>query len=220
MNAVTLIGPDYSSYLRSVRIALEEKGVPYEISMNGMTEFSDLKSAKHLKLHPFGKVPVLLHGDHVIFETCAILEYVDENFVGRNLMSGTAKEFALHRAWMSAASHYAYELIIREYVVPLLRKTLPEDVDPRKFALENISKVQDVLKPFEHAYTHGNRYLTSDEPGLADCVIVIIVDYLSVLPTGTKILEPFENLRNMLEAFKKRESFRKSIPEALLNKAA
>lgn len=220
MTLVTLIGPDFSSYLRSVRIALEEKGVAYQLSMNGMKEFSDLKEEKHLKLHPFGKVPVLLHGDNVVFETCAMLEYVDESFIGRNLMSGTAKEFAAHRTWMSAAAHYAYKSVLMDYVVPLIRKTLPEEVNPKEFAVENIPKIQQALIPFEQAYSHKRTYLTSNEPGLADCILVVILDYLSVLPTGMKILKAFPNLQSMLDHFGQRLSFKNTIPEALKSKQA
>ena len=53
-------GPAFSTYVRSVRLALHEKGVPHqlvEVDVLGGAH----KQSPHIERHPFGKVPVLQH---------------------------------------------------------------------------------------------------------------------------------------------------------------
>lgn len=58
-----------------VLITLIEKGLEYErIEVN----FSqgENKTEEYLKMHPFGKAPVLVDGDFVIYESRAICKYL------------------------------------------------------------------------------------------------------------------------------------------------
>lgn len=72
---ITVHGWAFSPYLRAVRIALEEKRVGY--GLNDLTP-ADLAGEAGRALTPFGKVPVLEHDGLRLFETAAILHYVDE----------------------------------------------------------------------------------------------------------------------------------------------
>src|SRR5206468_6356077 len=63
-----------SPFGRAVLIALEEKGASYRLSPVAPGSF---RSPEHLARHPLGKVPVLDHGDFRLFETQAILRYLD-----------------------------------------------------------------------------------------------------------------------------------------------
>jgi glutathione S-transferase len=69
-----LISHKLCPYVQRAVIALTEKGVPFErIDINLAN-----KPGWFLKLSPLGKTPVLLVGDHVIFESAVILEYLEE----------------------------------------------------------------------------------------------------------------------------------------------
>ena len=63
-----------SPFSRSVLVALEEKGARYRIA--AVTPGS-LRMPEHLSLHPFGRVPILDHGEFRLYETQAILRYID-----------------------------------------------------------------------------------------------------------------------------------------------
>ena len=52
MAELEIIGFDISNWVRAARIACEEKGVDYALTTNGMADFADMKSEKHLALHP------------------------------------------------------------------------------------------------------------------------------------------------------------------------
>ena len=63
MTRPEIVGSERSSYTRVVRMVCEEKGVDYDL-----TE-TLLGAAEIRALHPFGKMPVLRHGDLVLCES-------------------------------------------------------------------------------------------------------------------------------------------------------
>jgi glutathione S-transferase len=68
-----------SPYARAVLMGLEEKGAAWRLApmAPGMG-----KSAEHLERHPFGRTPVFEHGDFRLYETQAILRYIDRILPG------------------------------------------------------------------------------------------------------------------------------------------
>lgn len=76
-----LFGLERSVYTRIARLALEEKEVLY--SLHEVEIFGPGGAPQqHFERHPFGRIPVLQHGDFSLYETGAITRYVDESFPG------------------------------------------------------------------------------------------------------------------------------------------
>ena len=63
-----------SPFSRSVMAALEEKGADWRLA--AMKPGSS-KLPPHLARHPFGRVPLLEHDGFLLYETQAILRYLD-----------------------------------------------------------------------------------------------------------------------------------------------
>ena len=63
-----------SPYVRAVRLALEEKRLPYRVAQLAP---GTSRSPEHLARHPFGRMPVLEDGDFTLYETQAILRYLE-----------------------------------------------------------------------------------------------------------------------------------------------
>lgn len=83
--AITLYDAVPSSNSDRVKIALYEKGLPYErVTLNLARK--DQKRPEFLKLNPYGKVPVIDDGGRVLFESCIINEYLDEKYPEPPLM--------------------------------------------------------------------------------------------------------------------------------------
>ena len=65
MADVTVFGFPASSFVHIVRLVLTHKEVPFT--------FHDLEpdmgSPRHLALHPFDRVPILRHGEFMLYET-------------------------------------------------------------------------------------------------------------------------------------------------------
>ena len=76
MPELQIIGAPQSNYVCVVRIACLEKGVPY--TLVPVTPHTPEVDA----IHPFGKIPVMRHGDVTLSESRAICFYIDHAFEG------------------------------------------------------------------------------------------------------------------------------------------
>lgn len=101
-----LISFDLCPYVQRSVIVLNEKGVDYDV------EYIDLgqKPDWFLKISPLGKVPVLIVGDTVLFESAIINEYLDEAAGGRVLHPSDPLARAYHRGWIEMASNLFVDL--------------------------------------------------------------------------------------------------------------
>jgi glutathione S-transferase len=73
-----------------VLVALEEKGARYRLCA---VPPGTLKTPEHLARHPFGRVPVMEHGSFRLYESQAILRYLD-------LLTPRLDFFVPHRSGM------------------------------------------------------------------------------------------------------------------------
>lgn len=104
---VTLYGAPYSVYTRSARLALVEKGVDYTLEMVDVHGPGGLPP-EHLTRQPFGKIPAFEHDGFKLFETGAILRYVDEAFPGPSLQPVDARHRARMNQALSICDSYLY----------------------------------------------------------------------------------------------------------------
>lgn len=99
MTSLTLISHHLCPYVQRAVIALSEKAVPFERVDIDLANKPDWFKA----ISPLGKTPVLKAGDHAIFESAVILEYLEET--GPNpLHPADPLARADHRAWMEFGS--------------------------------------------------------------------------------------------------------------------
>ena len=68
-----------------VKVVLAEKQIPYEIVPVDL-KAGEQKKPDFLRLNPYGKVPVIIDGQTVIYESCIINEYLEEKYPDRPLM--------------------------------------------------------------------------------------------------------------------------------------
>ncbi len=95
----------FSIFPRRVRIALREKAVTFEeieVDLPG----GATRSASFRQLNPFGQLPVLEHDGVVIYESVAILEYLEERYPNPPLMPHDLAARARVRQWTQASGSY------------------------------------------------------------------------------------------------------------------
>ena len=68
-----LYGASRSPFFRKARVALEEKGIPYEVERLVPVP----KTPELLALHPLGKIPILRDGDVVVPDSSVICAYLE-----------------------------------------------------------------------------------------------------------------------------------------------
>jgi glutathione S-transferase len=76
MSEISVYGIPGSPYLRAVLLGLHEKGAMYRLAAMGKNAFAP-RTAEHVQRHPFGRIPILQHGDFWLYESQAILRYLD-----------------------------------------------------------------------------------------------------------------------------------------------
>jgi glutathione S-transferase len=74
MSEFIVYGVPGSPYVRAALLGLEEKGCDWHLHA---MPFGGFKSSEHLARNPFGRIPVMDHGDFRLYEVQAILRYLD-----------------------------------------------------------------------------------------------------------------------------------------------
>jgi glutathione S-transferase len=164
MSDLTVLGFPGSSFVHIVRLVLTHNDVPYA--------FRDLEpdmgSPAHLALHPFDRVPILQHGDFTLYETSAIVAYLEENFPAPSLQPDTARGRAVMNQWISALNSYYYPYMI--YHVGHERNVFPALGIPsdEKVVAHALPKIEVALQVMERQLSHGQGFLLGGEVSLAD----------------------------------------------------
>ncbi len=186
MSKPTLYGPAYSTYTRSVRLALEEKGVDYDLVE--VDFLSGEMPAEQVERHPFAKVPAFEHDGLKLFEVTAINRYIDEAFDGPSLQPGEVRERARMNQIISILDSYTYpctvgDLVIQRLVMPMLGNQPDEAAIAA--ALPEIDKCMGIIAELRG----NNTFLAGDQPSLADLHFAPIYDYFQSTPDSEAILQ-------------------------------
>jgi len=209
MSKPLVYGPGFSTYVRTVRLALEEKGVEYDlVEINFL---SGPMPAEQIARQPFGKVPAFEHDGLELYETVAINQYVDEVFEGPPLQPADARGRARMNQIISILNSYTYpctitQLFIQRVVMPMLGNQ--SDEAAIEAALPEVSKCMKVLSGLRAS----NTFLVGDQLTLADLYLIPIYDYFQSTPESGPILDENPALRTWWDAVKDRESVKKTQP--------
>ena len=147
-----IIGSARSTYTRVVCMVCEEKGIAY-----GLTECA-LGAPELLAIHPLGKMPVLRHGDVVLFESKAIASYLDRSFPGPQLLPSDPHLAGLTEQWVSLVNTVIDRTLIRTYLYAYIA---PKTADgkPDRAAIEAVMPaVREQLGILDHDLTQRNMH--------------------------------------------------------------
>ena len=89
--ALTLYWGSGSPLVWRVQLALEHKRLPYESQLLHFDK-QEHQSPQMLKLNPRGRVPVLKDGDYVVFESVAILYFLDLKYPQQPIFGSSPEE--------------------------------------------------------------------------------------------------------------------------------
>lgn len=203
-------GPAFSTYVRSVRLALHEKGVPHELVDVEILKGAH-KQAPHIQRHPFGKVPAFQHDGLTLYESSAILRYIDEVFPGPALMPSTPAERAKTNQVMSVVDNYGYGPCVSELFIPrVLVPSLGGQTDEAKVQAGKEPATQFVNELERLLGTAA--YFGGANISLADLHVLPVITYLAATPEGKAILEAAPNVRGWVSRMQKRPSVQAMMP--------
>jgi glutathione S-transferase len=205
MTRIQIIGAPFSSYVWVVRMALEEKRVPYDLIPARM------HSPEVLAIHPFGKIPVMRHGELTLCESKAIATYIDRTFAGPKLIPDDARGAAEVEQWVSLVNTAIDPCLIRTYIFGYL---FPKGADgkPDRTAISAVlPSMQTQVDVLDQAVARTG-YLVGDSFSLADIYLMPVLEVAQRAPEGKQMVQSAKHLAAYFAHHAERPSYRASFP--------
>lgn len=174
---MVLFGYIFSVYTRTVRMAMHIKNATY--AFEEMDPFDPSDTGAVAVVHPFLRVPALRVDRFAIYETQAILDYLEAVIPEPRLQPLDPQQAARMRQVMSIADSYFYWPLVRQAAAqhvfhPLLGD--PVDETERAKGVAAAPRVLDALEALT------SQVLRSGDLTLADCHLWPMMDYALMVP--------------------------------------
>lgn len=199
-----LYGHPLSSCTRKVLMTLAEKGKSADFVAVDLFA-GEHHGEAHRARHPFGVVPVLDDDGFVLFESRAILRYLDARLDGSSLTPKGARERARMDQWLSVDQSYVAPYTRALAIERIVKKHAGEPADDRAIAVAEAA-LGDALTIVDRALAPG-AYLAGDALTLAD---ISLAPYVASLPMigAERLLSGLARLGAWWERIQTRPSWR------------
>lgn len=152
-----------SPYAWRVWLALEHRQIPYELKTMSFSA-GDLTQPAFLAINPRHKVPAIVDGDFALYESTAIVEYLDETYPGgASLFPGDTRQRAIVRRLVQEADQY-YAIAMERIVDQVL--FTPEEKWDHEAIADARAALATELARWEHCA--AGTYLAGDSVSAAD----------------------------------------------------
>ncbi len=204
-----------SPYVRAALLGLEEKSADYRIAR---LDPRATKSAEHLDRHPFGRMPVLDHGDFRLYETQAILRYLDRIMPTPPFTPKTAKAEARMNQVIGITDAYVMPdisspIVFQRLIAPLFG--MP--VDEARFAAA-LPKAKVCID--ELGRLLGQQpYMAGEAVSIADLILAAHMAFVPGVDECRAMLATQPNLQAWLDRINARPSMLATTPDKLMQAA-
>jgi glutathione S-transferase len=205
-------GPAVSTYVWSARLALAEKGVTHELVE---VRFGQHRQEPHLSRQPFAKIPAFEHDGFALYETQAIMRYVDERFAGTPLQPEDVHQWSRMNQLIGIVDAYAGPsiagaILFNRILVPRVLGGTPDEgaieaaLPQARLCLSEIDRLME-----------DHRFLTGDHVSLADLMVIPLLYYFGNVPDGRAPMAEHPKLQNWVRQMETRQSFQVTKPPRL-----
>jgi glutathione S-transferase len=163
MATLKIHGLSPSTFTRTVRLACHEKGIDYEMV--------DAMPGTIGPLNPFGKIPAITHGDLTLYESMAILRYVERVFPGPRLWPNDVVAAAACDQWASAVADSPVNASLRYFAARA--GFLPV---PAEMAQKYLARTAEVVPIFDRQLGR-QRFLAGEQLTAADLYLYPLYAY-------------------------------------------
>jgi glutathione S-transferase len=186
-----LHGALQSSNTRRAALTFEHLAVPYELVPINLRDPAD--RVRLVALNPNSKIPVLVHGDFVLWESHAIMQYVATQVPGQTIYPIDPRVRADVDRWLFwLAAHFApplgglgWERIWKALVTG--QPADPDQVARHEQAFHTVAKIAD-------AHLSSRAYFVGDAVSLADLSLAATVANAAMYKAP---LDPYPNVRRL-----------------------
>jgi glutathione S-transferase len=199
-----------SPYGRAVFATLEEKGARYRLAP---VDPQTRKSEPHILRHPFGRVPVLEHDGFMLYETQAILRYLDRILPQPSLTPADPRAAGRMDQAMNISDWYLFQGV--NNVIGFQRLVKPRLVgEPADEAVVAQAMPQARIVFGELSRLLGDQaYFAGGAPSLADMMIAPQLDFLRQTPEWPTLTS--QNLTSWLDRMVARASLKATTWERI-----
>jgi glutathione S-transferase len=211
MSEFVVYGVPGSPYLRKALLALEEKRADYRLAVMGMGES---KTPAHLARQPFARIPVLEHGDFSLYETQAILRYLDAVAPGPSLSPAEPKARARMDQIIGIVDSYVFPFITHGITIERMMSQVFWGREPDEETIANALPNAGICIRELDRMKGRSTWLSGESLSLADLMLAPHLDYFAMTPEGRDLMED-TGLVDWLERMRARDSFQATTMEKL-----
>jgi glutathione S-transferase len=205
MTTLEIIGSIRSTYTRAVCMVCEEKGIEYALTER------PLRAPEILAIHPFGKMPVLRHGDFVLFESKAIATYLDRSFPAPYVFPSDPRLAALTEQWVSVVNTLMDRTLIRTYLYAYIAPKTGNGEPDREVIEAVMPALREQIGVLDRAVAK-NGCLVDEEFTFADINLLPILYRVQQAPEGAEAIAAATHLARYYDQHAARPSFKSTIP--------
>ena len=205
MAELQIIGAPQSNYVWAIRIACAEKGAPYAL-LPAMPHTEEVDA-----IHPFGKIPVMRHGDLALAESRAIAFYIDHFFAGPPLVPREPAAGARVEQWISLVNTHVDPSLFRPYVGAYFFPGTPDGGPNRTVIEAALPKMEPQFAMLDRAVA-ATGCLVGDSFTFADMNLLPILFYMDKLPESRAALRRTRRLKSYLDHHLARPSVAQTTP--------
>jgi glutathione S-transferase len=205
MPELELIGAAPSNYVWVCRIALAEKGVPHK-----HTEIMP-HTPQVDAIHPFGKIPVMRHGEVTLCESRAICGYIDNTFDGPKLVPADCAKAAQVEQWVSIVNTHIDPTWVRQYLGAHFFPKTPDGSPDRAIIEAALPKMEQQFAAMDRAVA-ATGHLVGDTFTLADINFMPILFYMGIKPESNALMQRMPALKAYSDRHMARKSVQATVP--------
>ena len=166
----------FSTFARRVRIALIEKRIPAELVEVDMAKGAH-RGAEYRKLNPYGRVPTLEDDGLVLYESTAILEYLEATHPEPPLVPADARGRALVSMHVKLSD---LQLSRQTGTIIFPKRFLPRERWDEKAMSQAKQEIEKHLAILE-TELDGKQYLVGDRYSLVEVCYTPFVEFLPLM---------------------------------------
>jgi glutathione S-transferase len=164
----------YSSNTRRVLLAADHLGIDFDLVQINLASQDDRRRLGEVNLN--AKLPVLIDGDFVLWESCAIMQYLADGTPGQTVWPQERRARADVSRWMFwACQHFAPAIGILTWEHLWKKYVTGQDADPKEVARGEADLAEAARVLDKHLATR--QWLVGDAVSLADYAVVAPLMY-------------------------------------------